>query len=208
MSAATQLPTAMTVDEFLAWEPPDGSDRWELVDGAPRAMAPAAPPHGFIQAETARLIGNHLAERHPDCRVATEPGVQPKVRGKSNVRVPDLAVTCTRQEPGDRLLREPVVVIEILSPSNKAETWQNVWSYVTIPSVREVLVVCSAEVRIDLLRRESSGAWPDDPLPLRSGDNVKAGLTGYDANYLRLARHLRADLVTLDRQLERAAAGP
>ncbi len=172
MSAANQLPAAMTVAEFLAWDPPDFSDRWELIDGTPRAMSPAAPTHGFIQAEAARLIGNHLAERRPQCRVATEPGLQPKVRGKTNVRVPDLAVTCASLEPGDRLLREPLVVVEILSPSNKAETWQNVWSYVTIPSVREILVVYTAEVRIDLLRREPDGAWPDDPLTLMPGDTV------------------------------------
>jgi hypothetical protein len=36
MSAANQLPTAMTAAEFLAWNPQD-SDRWELVDGTPRA---------------------------------------------------------------------------------------------------------------------------------------------------------------------------
>jgi Uma2 family endonuclease len=172
MSAANQFPVTMTVTEFLAWDPPDGGDRWELVDGVARAMAPAAPSHGFIQAETARLLGNHLAERRPQCRVATEPGLQPKIRGKSNVRVPDLAVTCANLEPRDPLLREPLVVVEILSPSNKAETWQNVWSYVTIPSVREILVVYTAEVRIDLLRRGPDGAWPDDPLTLMLGDTV------------------------------------
>ncbi len=102
MSAANQLPAAMTVAEFLAWDPPDFGDRWELVDGIPQAMAPAAPKHGFIQAEAARLIGNHLAEQRPQCRVATEPGLQPKVDGKFNVRVPDLAVTCANLEPGER----------------------------------------------------------------------------------------------------------
>jgi Uma2 family endonuclease len=60
MSAANQLPPAMSVTEFLAWSPPDG-DRWELVDGTPRAMAPSSPRHGAIQAEAARQIGNRLA---------------------------------------------------------------------------------------------------------------------------------------------------
>ncbi len=32
------------------------------------------------------------------------------------------------------------------------------------------------------------------------------GLTAYDASYLWLARHLEADLITLDKQLSRAAA--
>jgi predicted nucleic acid-binding protein len=34
---------------------------------------------------------------------------------------------------------------------------------------------------------------------------AQTGLTGYDASYLWLARQLGAELVTLDRQLERAA---
>jgi Uma2 family endonuclease len=181
MSAANQLPAAMTVAEFLEWDPPDGGDRWELVDGMPRAMAPPAPQHGAIQAEAARLIGNHLADARPACRVITEAGIQPKVRANLNARASDLAVTCSSLEPGDRLLREPVVVIEILSPSNKTETWQNVWSYVTIPSVREILVIYTAEVRIDLLRRMPDGSWPDDPLPLKLGDGVTLESIGFTA---------------------------
>jgi Uma2 family endonuclease len=171
MSAADQLPAAMTVAEFLAWNPQD-SDQWELIDGTARAMAPAAPRHGAIQSEVGRLIGNRLAELRPDCRVVTEPGIQPKVRANLNVRVPDLAVTCASWEPDDRLLHEPLFVVEILSPSNKAETWANVWSYVTIPSVREILVLHTAEIRADLLRRNEDGAWPDDPLTLAPGDTV------------------------------------
>jgi Putative restriction endonuclease len=58
MSTANQLPDPMTVAEFLAWTPPDAIDRWELIDGTPRAMAPATPRHGAIQNEIGRLIGN------------------------------------------------------------------------------------------------------------------------------------------------------
>jgi Uma2 family endonuclease len=171
MSAANQLPAAMMAVDFLAWNPPD-SDRWELIDGTPRVMAPAAPRHGAIQNEVGRLIGNHLAESHPACRVITEPGIQPKVRADFNVRVPDLAVTCAAWDPDDRLLREPLVVIEILSPSNKADTWANVWSYVTIPGVREILVLHTADIHADLLRRGADGTWPDNPVTLTLGDNV------------------------------------
>lgn len=42
MSVANQLPAAMTVAEFLNWNAQD-SDRWELIDGTPQAMAPASP---------------------------------------------------------------------------------------------------------------------------------------------------------------------
>ncbi len=172
-SAASQLPAAMTVAEFLAWSPPDGSERWELIEGVPRAMAPASPRHGAIQGEVYRLIGNHLAELSGSvCRVVIEPGIQPKVRADLNVRIPDLVVTCTAVDADDRLLREPLVVVEILSPSNRADTWADVWSYTTIPSVREILVLHTADIRADLLRGEDGGSWPDNPLALTLGDAV------------------------------------
>lgn len=170
MSAATQLPTTMTVAEFLAWDP-DG-DRWELIDGTPRAMAPATPRHGAIQNEVGRLLGNHLADGRPACRVITEPGIRPRVRANLNVCVPDLAITCTALDPADRLLHEPLVVIEILSPSNTADTWRNVWAYTTIPSVREIVVLHIADIRADLLRRQDDSTWPDDPVTLMEGDSV------------------------------------
>jgi Uma2 family endonuclease len=173
MSAANQLPASMTVAEFLAWSPPDGSDRWELIEGAPRAMAPASPRHGAIQGEAARLIGNRLADlAGPPCLVIVEPGIQPKVRADWNVRIPDLAVTCAVLDAEDRLLHEPLVVVEILSPSNRADTWANVWSYTTIPSVWEILVLHTAAIRADLLRREEDGTWPDNPTALTLGDDV------------------------------------
>jgi hypothetical protein len=50
----------------LAWETPDGSDRWELVDGVPVAMASASDRHAMIQAEAARLLGNHFAEHRQE----------------------------------------------------------------------------------------------------------------------------------------------
>jgi hypothetical protein len=42
-----KTPHHITVDEFIAWAP---DDRWELIDGSPRAVAPASATHGMIQA--------------------------------------------------------------------------------------------------------------------------------------------------------------
>ena len=96
------------------------------------------------------------------------------MRANLNVRVPDLAVTCAEWNPDERLLQKPLIVFEILSPSNKADTWANVWSYVTIPSVLEILVLHTAEFRADLLRREADGTWPDDPVSLTPGVAVRS----------------------------------
>jgi len=146
MSAATQLPHLMTVAAFLDWDTPDRSDRWELIDGIPRAMAPPSERHALIHGEAARLIGNHLEEHRPTRSVAIGAGLSP---GEFNVRIPDLTVSCAA---AGGVRREPVAIVEILSPSNAADTWANVALYATVPSVAEILVL-HTEVRAELLRR-------------------------------------------------------
>lgn len=167
MSASLKVPESMTVEEFLVWDAP-GPYRWQLVDGEPRAMAPASDTHGAIQSELARLLGNHLLARSSPCRVITAPGVVPRVQSRTNFRIPDLGVTC----PGPESEERPILLVEILSPSNRAETWSNVWTYITIPSVREVLVLRSDAIGADLLRRGSEGSWPERAEAVEAGELV------------------------------------
>ncbi len=165
MNALPKLPlvSRMSVTEFLSWPADPDGRAWQLIDGEPVAMAPASETHGSIQAEMARLFGNHLRSRGLPCRVVVAPGVTPRVRADSNVRVPDLAVTCTPGSLRERLLAAPVLVVEILSPSNEGETWSSVWAYTTIPSVQQILVVRSLEIGAELLTRQPDGTWPADP---------------------------------------------
>ena len=169
MDTALNIPAVMTVAEFLAWDAPAGR-MWQLVDGEPQAMAPASRTHNGIQGELGRLIGNHLLERGSPCTVVPTPGVVPRVRADSNFRIPDLAVTCSPYEVEEYTLANPVLVIEILSPSNRAETWTNVWAYTSIPSVREILVVRSTAIGAELLRRNADGSWPEQPTTIEDGD--------------------------------------
>ena len=98
------------------------------------------------------------------------PGIIPQVRAEENFRIPDLAVTCTAYEIEEYDVTNPVLIVEILSPSNRAETWQNVWSYTTIPSLREILILSSTAVRASLLRRGSDGNWPATATVIEDGD--------------------------------------
>ncbi len=41
------------------------------------------------------------------------------------------------------------------------DTWENVWSYRTLPSAREIAVVHSTRVLVELLRRGPDGAWSE-----------------------------------------------
>jgi Uma2 family endonuclease len=169
MSTALNLPDHLTVDTFLSWDAPMGS-LWQLVDGTPQAMAPASPTHAAIQGEVTALIRNHLTAKGSPCFVVTAPGVVPRVQSDINMRIPDLAVTCSPAQPEDKAVRDPVLLIEILPPSNRAEKWTNVWSYTTIPSVQEILVLHSASIGADLLRRGADGSWPERPQAIEQGD--------------------------------------
>ena len=166
----------MTVEEFLDW-PGDGTARThQLVDGEPQAMAPASITHGIIQANIAGVLRDHL--RGSSCYLVVAPGVVPRVRSAANMRVPDLAVTCRADEAGIHAMTEPVLLVEILLPNNEAETRANVWTYTTIPSVREILLIRSTHIAAELIRREPDGSWPanstaigeDAPLVLESLD--------------------------------------
>jgi Uma2 family endonuclease len=153
----------MTVAEFLDW-PGDGSGRrFQLIDGELRPMSPGSPTHGTIQMKLGRLIGDALDAAGSPCRVVCAPGVVTAKHAHINMRVPDLAVTCTPDAPGQRALPDPVVLIEILSPSNATDTWDNVWAYTTVPSVREIVVVHSMGIKAELLRRGADGSWPAQP---------------------------------------------
>jgi hypothetical protein len=125
----------MTVAEFVDWSGDGRPFAHQLVDGEPQAMAPACGTHGTIQAILARLLGGHLVGT--GCRVVIAPRVIPRVRAETNVRVPDLAVTCGTDVEGVHAVTEPVLLIEILSPSSEAETRANVWAYATVPSVKK-----------------------------------------------------------------------
>lgn len=179
MVALSKVPfTRMTLDEFLSWDPgdPSGVPR-QLIDGEPMAMVPGSAAHGEIQSELGRLLGNHLLDRLP-CRAVTEPGVVPRARADMNYRVPDLAVTC---EPPtrDQMLHQPVVLIEILSPSNEVETNANIWAYTTIPSVREILTIHSTRIAASVLRRDADGAWPAGPIMLGAADTLVLESIGF-----------------------------
>jgi Uma2 family endonuclease len=167
MTALSKLaPSRMTIEEFLDW-PGDGStQKFELVDGEPRAMAPESVPHGIIQANTAGVLRSRLIGSR--CYVVVEPGVIPRVRSDANMRVPDLAVSCEVPGGGQRALTEPTLVVEILSPSNESETRENVWAYTTIPTILEILLIRSTRIAAELIRRGADGSWPSNPQPIDS----------------------------------------
>jgi Uma2 family endonuclease len=144
----------MTLAEFLEWD--DGSDRrYQLLDGVPMMMAPSLEAHG----ELALAFGAEIRTRlKPPCRVISEAGIVIPDRANT-FYLADLAVTCAPREPGRRMVVEPVLVVEVLSPSTgQVDRWRKVADYRTLPSVQEILVVFIDERRVEVQRR-TRDAW-------------------------------------------------
>jgi Uma2 family endonuclease len=107
-----KAPHHMTVDEFTAWV---GDGRWQLVDGEPRAMAPANATHGIIQANVAYTLTRHLRDAGSPYRAVTEPAIVPRVRARSTCACP---MWRSRVRKSCRtLVCLTVIVVEILSPT-------------------------------------------------------------------------------------------
>ena len=64
------------------------------------------------------------------------------------MRFPDLGVTCAPDRGKQIAMQDPILLVEILSPSDKAATWTNIWAYSTIPGLREILIAQSSKIDV------------------------------------------------------------
>jgi Uma2 family endonuclease len=142
----------MNVAQFLRWE--DGTDtRYELVGGYPVAMAPPARAHGILCARLAGMIDTGLRPRRP-CTAQTEAGITRPDRDDS-FYVADIAVTCRPYERGEQLVKDPILIVEILSPgTERHDRLTKVPVYRSIGSVEEILLIDSESIYAEVLRRE------------------------------------------------------
>ena len=77
-----------------------------------------------------------------------------------NVRRPDVTVECGQADRRELAVREPRVVIEVLSPSTMSfDRIRKLPEYQTIATVAHILLVDTEAPRIDLLSRNRDGSW-------------------------------------------------
>jgi Uma2 family endonuclease len=186
----------MTVEEFLDW-PGDGSGlRFQLINGVPRPMAPASTDHGIIQLNIGRAIGNHLDALDSDYVAGTELPVQTRLMRRRNARAPDVTVTSAPSSKS-RVVEEPLVIVEVMSPSNEDETWEKILALALVPSLREIVVVDSTVVGATVYRRSDDGTWPVYGETVAAGGTIRLATLALDIPMAAVYRRtlLAADAV-------------
>jgi Uma2 family endonuclease len=70
--------------------------------------------------------------------------------------VPDIAVTCEPNEPGRQAMVDPILIVEILSPSTeRTDRRLKLPAYQIMESVREIMLIDADSHHAELYRRQN-----------------------------------------------------
>jgi Uma2 family endonuclease len=130
----------MTVDEFLTWA--EGKKgRWELHDGVPVMISPERSLHAETKAETYVALREAIRRNGLPCRAYPD-GMAIRVGARATYE-PDASVTCGPRAPPDAIeIDNPVIVVEVLSPSTAAvDHGRKLSDYFSLASVEHYLIL-------------------------------------------------------------------
>jgi Uma2 family endonuclease len=125
-----------TLDEFRAWHERQ-PDVWEFIYGVPKLLAPGSMAHTLLKGNAHIALAQAL--RGTDCRALVD-GAIVEIEGSS--LIPDVVVTCSELDFTTPRIDDPVIIVEVLSPSNeKDDVGRKLALYLKIPSLRHYLVI-------------------------------------------------------------------
>ena len=146
----------MTLDEFLAWERGQ-PERHEFDGFTVTAMTGGSLDHSTIASNLHRALSGKL--RNTGCRAFRGDA---KVVASGSVRYPDLSVTCSPTSGSDDVVPEPVLVVEVVSPSTAhVDRGRKKGEYFATPSIRQYAIVAQDERLVDLYTRTEAG-WVNE----------------------------------------------
>lgn len=149
--AVANRTSRMTRAEFLAWEDAQ-PERHEFVDGEIFAMVGATLNHNTVAGNVYALLREQL--RATSCRAYIETA---RVVTENSSFYPDVFVACEQSRKAKET-REPVVIVEVLSPGTASYDRGRKWfAYQRIESLRHYVLVSQTEARVEVFTRATDG---------------------------------------------------
>ncbi len=138
----------MSLPEFLEWE-----ERQELkyeFDGIqPIAMTGGTAAHAAVQRNLAISIGARLRGR--ECQFF---GSELKIEAAGHIRYPDGFVVCSPVLARTKVVKDPVVIFEVLSESTgRTDLVTKNHEYAATPSVRRYIILAQDEMAGNMFER-------------------------------------------------------
>ena len=147
----------MTVDDFLPWVETQDSGRYELIDGTVVALAPGRAAHVDAKFSSALALKSAIQKAGVDCHAYVD-GLAVVIDENTSFE-PDALVNCGPRVPADSLAAtNPVVVLEVLSPSTKRQDSSvKLKGYFKVPSIMHYVIVDPASRVVVAHQRRADG---------------------------------------------------
>lgn len=149
-----KLKPYLSVEEYLTGEN-DGEIRHEYIYGEVYAMAGSSDRHNRISFNCAKKIDDKL-NPNGKCQVfMTDMKLQADAE---TFYYTDIFVACDK--PDRYFRREPLLIIEVLSPSTEAvDKREKLKVYRQIPSLREYAIIAQNKMQVEFHYKNENGFW-------------------------------------------------
>jgi len=150
-------PQRLSRAEFHAWTAAQPRGRFERIDGVVVAMAPEGVVHNRLKAAAWLLLRQGIQANQLPCEALTD-GLGLEI-GEDDDFEPDAIVRCgERLEDNATKVPDPLIVVEILSPSTSAtHRTTKLEKHFRLPSVQHYLIVWADRRRVVHHRRDGQG---------------------------------------------------
>lgn len=158
---ALKRPEVVSVEEYLAGEEL-AEKKHEYLGGAVHAMAGAGNRHNDIAGNAFAFLHGKL--RGKPCQPFNS-DTKVRIEYPDHVRFyyPDAMVVCQKNPDSDHFQNLPVVVIEVLSESTRrTDLGEKRDAYLTIPSLKVLLLVEADSPQVILYRRKPEGGFSSE----------------------------------------------
>jgi Uma2 family endonuclease len=130
----------LTREEFRRWA--EGrKERYERIAGEPVAMSPERAQHVRVKSRIWALLDQAIRQAGLDCEALAD-GITIEIDAETDYE-PDAVVNCgPKLGPDDIAAMNPVVVVEVLSPSTQSiDSSDKLADYFRVPSIQHYLIV-------------------------------------------------------------------
>ncbi|PSB03323.1 Uma2 family endonuclease [Merismopedia glauca] len=147
----------MSPSEYLAWEEQQ-IYKHEYLNGEAYAMSGGTLGHNQVAVNLVAMLRSYLRGR--GCKVFVN-DVKVQVTIKGPYFYPDLVVTCEERDfQSQKLIRHPVLVIEILSPSTESfDRGEKFRQYRQMSSLKDYILIDPQKINVECYRLNEKDKW-------------------------------------------------